>query len=353
MVDALYQVAAWDFFYIGKYREMLKTWDEEHNNYPKINQESIDYFSENYKRKSAINYILKRADTVQVIIINEAHHQPMHRVFTTELLEQLYAKGYKYFGLETLQKSDDQINQRKYPVYSSGTYSLEPQFGNLIRSALKIGYTLFAYESDGNGKEREIGQARNIENQIKKDPTSKYLIHCGFAHAAEGEYKSWGRAMAGRLREFTNINPLTINQTEFTERSTDSFSNPIFRTLELSESSVFVDDSDKSFKHEENPDWFDIMIFHPKTKMENGRPNWGFRNKKKKFTVDVDQIDIERPFLVMAFKEDEDYQKSIPFDIIEVDDDTKTITLALEKGEYNIIFQNQMKKARLKKVNVN
>lgn len=347
-----YQVAAWDYSYIGKYEEMLNIWDTEHDNRSTVNQEVVDSFRQKYERKNAKDYIVSQADSFQIIIINEAHHQPLHRVFTTELLKELYGKGYRYLGLETLQESDTEINKRKYPIYSSGTYSIEPQFGNLIRSALDIGYYLFAYESEGNGREREIGQARNIESQIKNDSTTKYLIHCGFDHAVEGEYKSWGKAMAGRLQEFTGINPLTINQTEFTERSVDSLENPLFQNLSLIETSVFIDRMGNSFKLEENPEWFDIMIFHPKTKMVHNRPDWILRNDKMKVNIDVKEIEIGKPFLAMAFKENEDYRKSVPVDIVEVEDNLEPITFALEKGYYHIVFQNQNHEARLKLVNV-
>lgn len=49
-------------------------------------------------------------------MINEAHHQLMHRTFTTSLLEGLYAKGYRFLGLEALAYDDTLLNQRGYPV---------------------------------------------------------------------------------------------------------------------------------------------------------------------------------------------------------------------------------------------
>ncbi len=347
-----YQSAAWEYSYIGKYEEMLKVWDKEKNIKPKINQELLDSFTQKYKRKNAVDFITSQSDSFKILIINEAHHQPLHRVFTTELLKNLYKKGYRYLGLETLLESDTEINNRKYPRYSSGTYSIEPQFGNLIRKAIEIGFVLFAYEADGNGSKREIGQARNIERQIKKDSTAKYLIYCGFAHAAEGEYKSWGKSMAGRLHEFTGINPLTINQTEFTERSEDSLANPIFQKLLLKEASVFIDEQGNSLKYSEHPEWFDIMVFHPKTITKSNRPSWIFRNNRKSVKIELNEVELDRPFLTMAFKEKEDFRNAVPFDVVEAGESEKYIFLALEKGKYNLIFQNQDKKALMSKIEV-
>lgn len=55
------------------------------------------------------------------------------------------------------QDEDTLLNERGYPLLSSGYYTQEPQFGNLVREALRIGYELFPYETQvrGDGKERK------------------------------------------------------------------------------------------------------------------------------------------------------------------------------------------------------
>ena len=101
-----------------------------------------------------------------------------------------------------------------------------------------------------------------------------------------------------------------------------------------------------------DPGWYDIMIFHPKTKFENNRPDWVFRNNRNKVNINLKDVEIEKPFLVMAIKSDEDYQNSVAFDIVEVNANVESITLALEKGNYNVIFQNQQNQAKLKTITV-
>src|SRR5690606_17878963 len=179
---------------------------------------------------NAKDYIIEQSKNSQIVIINEAHHIPKHRTFTKSLLKDLYDNGYRYLGLEAL--FDSTINERKFPIIESGYYTKEPEFGNLISEALKIGFTLFKYEaSEGkNGKEREIEQAQNIQNFIESVPAGKVLIHCGYAHAFENDYPAWGKAMAGRLKENMNIDPLTIDQTMFLERS-DEENNHLFIQL--------------------------------------------------------------------------------------------------------------------------
>lgn len=349
-----YQLAAWEYSYIGEYETMLSTWDQNGASVRVVDTASFEAFQEAYTAQDALSYLAACADTAQVVIINEAHHQPMHRVFTTSLLIQLYQQGYRYLGLETLDKRDTALNDRKYPIYRSGTYSREPQFGQLIRIALQLGYTLFPYEAAGNtnGTEREIEQARNIQQHIQQDPQGKYLIHCGFAHAVEGAYRSWGKAMAGRLYEFTGINPLTINQTDFSEKSDHAFNHPLYQPLQLAEPSVFVDAAGHPFKAPSHPDWFDIMVFHPKTLMQSGRPHWLFRNQQQAVAIDLPKDEPGFPLMVLAFRDGEDMRQAVPCDIVYVAEEKDKVTLALAPGDYLIIYQTAAKEASMLRMKV-
>lgn len=70
----------------------------------------------NFKPYNAEEYIVSRSKNEKIIIINEAHHQPNHRVFTESLLKGLWDNGYRYFGVEGVSKSDKGLNSRKYPL---------------------------------------------------------------------------------------------------------------------------------------------------------------------------------------------------------------------------------------------
>lgn len=182
-----YQTGATELSFNGYYKEVLKTWDQNGVRKPNTTIKDSLYFI-NSKKVNAKDYILNQAKKAQIVIINEAHHIPKHRTFTKSILQDLFNNGYRYLGLEAL--SDSQINERKFPIIESGYYTKEPEFGNLISEALKIGFTLFGYEaSEGkNGKEREIEQAENIQKFIEKSGNGKVLIHCGYAHAYENDY---------------------------------------------------------------------------------------------------------------------------------------------------------------------
>jgi len=341
--DWKYQISAENFAAKGDYQNALKHWDlamgtRERNFTPK----QIDSINQKYKIVSAKDYIIEQSKVNQVIIINEAHHNSSHRVFTKSLLQELYDNGYKNLGLEALANGegfDALLNERKYPIQKTGNYIKDAQFGNLVRDALSIGYHLFAYENfgKGGGKPREIEQAKNIQKMIDQKPNEKFLIHCGFDHALEGNHDYWEKAMAGRLTEYTGINPFTINQTQYSERSKSEYNNPFFKSLNIKE---------PSYKYERGESWTDVAVFHPNTEYINDRPNWLFQNGNKNIPIELKEIDIPFPVMVFAFKKGENINNAIPIDIYEVKDKTINPHLALRKGKYAIVVVNKENDAR-------
>ncbi|MGZ4044023.1 MAG: hypothetical protein ACXVO9_12530, partial [Bacteroidia bacterium] len=123
---------AQELSYIGEYEKMLETSDKEMSRFRQrsdsLTLEQKKVFSK-FKAVNAKDFILEKAKTEQIIIINEAHQQPYHRVFTTSLLHDLYAAGFRYFSAETLTNFDLSINKirkNKYPTINSGYYTREP-----------------------------------------------------------------------------------------------------------------------------------------------------------------------------------------------------------------------------------
>lgn len=351
-VPQRFQVAGAMYMDIGNFSKMQSTMNTSNWDTIPKSREEMDIFFSKYKSEEALPFVKSKIKNEQIVIINEAHHQPFHRIFTLELLEELYDLGFRYFGLETLDERDTTLNQRKYPNTDSGFYTKEPQFGELVREALKFGFQLFAYEKIEEGLDREVEQAKNIQKMIDKDPSGKFLIHCGFTHAAEGQVPGWGKAMAGRLKEFTGINPLTINQSDFTEASDKSSEDPLYQNLDPKYTSVYLDSLGESYKYEPAPDYFDIMIFNKRTKMKNNRPEWVFHSGKKPIELKLTDLDIKLPALVMAFYPDEDYTKAVPADIQELENVSDTIYLALKPGKYNVVIQNAVPEARKYVLNV-
>ena len=350
-----YQFSAADFASKGDYRNALIHWDLAIGGSEKTySQYQIDSINSLFKKIPAKEYIIKRAKDERIIIINEAHHSSLHRFFTKSLLKELFDLGYKNLGLEALgngQYLDTLLMKRGYPNQETGWYILEPQFGNMVREAIEIGFDVFPYEqtSGVNGKEREIEQAKSIQEELEKKPNEKFIIHCGFAHSLEGEYPRWGKAMAGRLKEFTGIDPLTINQVAYSEKGDPKLNNPFLNAINPKQSIILVDSSDVPLRYTREDSWSDIAIFHPTTNYLNNRPDWIFSGGNLKTKIDLSEIKFTYPALIMAFKEGEEINKAVPVDIVELSQKTDSCVLALRKGNYTIVLTNKLESLKFNK----
>ena len=349
----------------GDYKKTLELLDldsEKKATIP-LTTEQIDSIKSKYTPLDAGTFISRQARSRKVVIINEAHHNPSHRTFTRSLLKELYSSGYTYLGLEALyngpqggtplgnngnhikDEKDSLLNTRNYPIFQSGNY-LEPQMGNLIRLALEIGFTVFSYEKTGvgSGNPRELGQAKNIQQILEKEPNAKILIHCGFAHAYEGYdvYGSKGKAMAGWLNELTGIDPLTINQVVYSEEySKPEFNNPLPYALSISDSKVLVDKEGNPMKFVRGNAYTDIVVVHPPTEYINEKPSWLFKYGYEDVVLDISELDINFPVMVIAYNRKENISHAIPIDIVELNNKTTLPHLSLTKGEFTIVVANK------------
>lgn len=347
-----HQIAMAEFGNKGDYNKALKQWDIVFTGKPKpLNNQQIDSIRKSLNPVSAISYITQQAQSHQVVIINEAHHNSSHRVFTESLLLELYEKGFKNLGLEALSNSiekDSLLNERGYPSIESGYYIKDPSFGNLVRTALDIGFNVFSYEqtSNSNGKEREIEQARNIQNFMEKHPEEKVLIHCGFDHVLEGNYRNWGKTMAGRIEEFTGVNPLTINQTKYSERSEEQFNEPILNIFDINEPSVLIKQNGSPLAYQRQESFTDISVIHPISTFQQKRANWLYGSEKKSVEILLDDLEISFPIMVLAYFENENFENAVPTDIIEIKTKKDVGYLVLSKGNYSIIASNADNQSR-------
>lgn len=85
---------------------------------------------------------------------------------------------------------------------------------------------------------------------IKKNPNSKFLINCGWDHVIEGTSgnKNWKKAMAGRLKEYTNLHPLTIEQIAYSEKGDIKLLNLYVKIVSLDKPIIMFNESGKTFK---------------------------------------------------------------------------------------------------------
>jgi len=83
--------------------------------------------------RDALAEIVAAAKDRQVVILNEAHHVPLHRAFSLEVARALRKEGFEYFAAETFTRDIEALRKRGTPTRSTGFYSAEPAFGELIR----------------------------------------------------------------------------------------------------------------------------------------------------------------------------------------------------------------------------
>lgn len=176
------------------------------NHYDKI-IDTIIQKKEVFKNKELFNEIAKIADENRLIILNEDHYYPKHRVLAMKLLNVLKQKGYNYLSLEAFEK--DSINSF-IPNIKNGFYINEPYFAHFIRKAKDLGFKIIGHENTDNTIDREAGQAKNIYKILEKNSQAKILVYVGHSHLEkENSKKKW---MAQYIKELYNINPITINQ---------------------------------------------------------------------------------------------------------------------------------------------
>jgi hypothetical protein len=219
--------------------------------------------------------LAERAQATRVVLLNEAHDQPAHRAYCGQLLRQLAPLGYTLFAVEALDPADTGINQRGFPISSSGFYTCEPTMGKLLRTARQGGFQLVSHEiSASQEKEfedwvrrsnyRDSVQAVNILAALRQHPQAKLVALVGHDHILEKERDGLKR-LAAYLRELGSIDPLTIDQTQAYQPAAPQ-PWPGLLTTDGRTPAVTGD----------NRGYVDVQIIHPPATAVLGRPGWLF-----------------------------------------------------------------------------
>lgn len=178
-----------------------------------------------WKSVDAVNEILKLAADRHIVLINEAHHDAHTRELTLSLLPRLRKLGFNYFAAEALTNTDTGLMHRGYPIKDSGTeYLQEPLYGEIVREAIRLGFTVVSYDSsDSDPQERENQEADNLYQKVfSKDPNARLFVHAGYAHIDKKSGRLGSvRPMAMHLQTLTGFDALSIDQTEFLETGWD------------------------------------------------------------------------------------------------------------------------------------
>jgi hypothetical protein len=342
------QYAAWDYSYIGEYLPGLASYTGSLRRSKTLAPADSLAFTA-LTATDARRYILGRARTEQIIIINEAHHDSRHRVFTASLLPELAKLGFRYLAAEALDEQDTLLQKRGFPVMQTGFYTKEPQFCNLLRVAQQARYQLVPYDygfsREGEWEERikarETAQARNIQRILQADPKAKIVVHCGFSHVNEGPNGMGEQpAMAAYLRQLTGIDPFTIDQTALSESGTPTGDLARYRLARAAGSAVFLDASRQPYAGADRNMSVDVNVFHPRTTFAAGRPAWLFTDGRRPVSI-TPAITIGYPCLVLAYVASEDIAQAVPADVVELQGPQDRKALALRTGRYTIVAKGR------------
>ena len=86
----------------------------------------------------------------------------------------------------------------------------------------------------------------------------------------EGSHGWWEKAMAGRLKEYTGIDPFTIHQVDYSEKGDPNRNHPFQKAINPSESTVLLDKDQNPFQSIRSEAYTTLAVLHPKTSYVEG-----------------------------------------------------------------------------------
>ncbi|MBS0226408.1 MAG: hypothetical protein JSS25_08740 [Proteobacteria bacterium] len=303
-----------------------------------------------YRTESAQQWIIDRAPRYRIVMINEAHHVPQTRLLTISLLKPMWAAGFRYLALEALTNDGKNPVPAGYPENSSGEYTRDPVMSELVREAMKIGYTLVPYEANdrdlSQASIRESMQSRNLQRFLASHPDAKVLLHAGYSHTAKSDVVkiSGATTMATDLVNSTGIRILSIDQVALTPLSLSSTDviaaqAQLAKAFDVSEPVVFVNKTKDATAWSAYPGAYDASILLPVSPAQVIRPDWlSLGGHRYKVYMDANPCGYHFPCLIQAFYSGEP-DLAIPADQIAlmVPADTNT-PLFLREGFYRLRY---------------
>ncbi|HTN16083.1 MAG TPA: hypothetical protein VL092_00270, partial [Chitinophagaceae bacterium] len=184
----------------------------------------------------------------------------------------------------------------------------------------------------------EKAQAANVKRMIDLHPEGKFILYCGYDHAVEDSLSNFmGVPMAAWVKRMTGIDPFTIDQTRMTEAA--KLSSRYRQLVKGDADYLFRDSSGALFHAASAPKAIDCNIYHPDTRLVQGRPSWMI-GKNRKLKDPRSKIHISYPVLIKVYLAS-DTEEAIPLDIIELKDPSDARSLILRrKHKHRVVCMN-------------
>ena len=304
--------------------------------------------------EDAIEAIVAAARTKRVVLINEAHHVPMHRAFAHKLAIELRKIGYTYLAAETFQERDEGRTMKGYVNAGFGYYTQDPVYADFVNQTMADGWNIVSYEASPESmtgtpaeqmEARERVQARNLVERIfSKDKEAKVLIFVGYGHLYKSTLPNGMVMMGAHLRQITNLDMLHVDQTVFYAHPDRSAEHPLYETL-------------LSKPHANAPfvlrtrdrghvilgmakDYVDMHVVFPRYAMRHGRPEWlETLAARRPHDIPLAMLPVTGRRLIQAYRISGGVD-AIPSDNVLVEAGKPVPKLMLPKGEFRFAFQD-------------
>jgi len=293
-----------------------------------------------FQARAAAASIAELARDRRIVMVNEAHHDAHTRVLTLALLPRLRELGFTHFAAESLSEYDRELATRGYPVKGSGPYVAEPLYAEIIRTALRLGFTVVPYESAATQTDaREEEQAQHLADRVfHAQRDARLFVHGGYAHVYKSPDYLGADTMAMRLKRKTGFDPLVIDQTvlrpgapgrEYADYRT------LLQAFALDAPSVLIDGDGKAVWSLE-PRFYDVSVVLPPARLVAGRPDWlALGGAREAIAVALDLQPESLPCAIEARYASES-DTAIPADRVLVEHAGGPVVLFLRAGEYRV-----------------
>ena len=292
-----------------------------------------------YDAVNAADEIAALARNRRIVMVNEAHHLAQTRLLTLQLLPKLRQLGYTHFAAESLDEKDTALAVRGYPLETSGYYVGEPLYGEIIRTALKLGYVVVPYETtntNADAAQREDDQARHLVDRVfARTPNARLFVHAGYSHIHKRADEFFTDPLALRLAQRTKIDPLCVDQIKLRSvgnRSSDAY-KMLVDTFHITSPTVLI-------AHDTRAAWsassalFDVSVILPPPRDTDGRPDW-LTLDGARHPASIALPSTSRPYLIEARYTSES-DDAVPADRELIDDGVAASRLYLKPGDYRV-----------------
>lgn len=330
--------------------------------------------------KNAYPFIADAIKKNRIVILNEAHNNPVNRVLLYNLIDTLEQLGVNALFIEALGYDPTDTSYENSKLANlKGYYQSENVFRQVMYKLKESKLHLYSYEyspkeldtltyrketfivskndprwaplkadayilknflSDNDFFQRDAHQALKIFQKLKREDIDKAFIYCGYAHA-------WrqGNNMIDILEHLLNQKVYTIDQAIMNERMDKKFEYPLYTKFTNADYPfVFVDKQNNPcyslrFNNDagNNHSLVDLVVASPRSTYVNNRPTWLELNGRKRYPLSqFMDIGLYTDFLVAIYALDEltcTAGEHIPDDVFQVFGNGNDYDTLLKPGE--------------------